>query len=65
MLLCLSGKMIAAATTDNRINMIKGIRDGGIGRWPCAAAHMSNRLIKSTIAKRVNNNSSVDYFQGS
>ena len=41
----------AAATTDNRINVTKGMRDGGIGRWPCAAAHMSNR---------VNNNSSVD-----
>ena len=35
------------------------MKDGGIGRWPCAAAHMLNRVIKSTM-KRVNNNSSVD-----
>ena len=54
-------KRIAVATTDNEINMItKGMRDGGIGRWPCAAAvHMLNRVIK-IIMKRENNNSSVN-----
>ena len=35
-----------------------------IGRWPCAAAHMLNRVIKNTM-NRVENNSSVDCFQGS
>ena len=43
----LPGKRIAVATTDNESNMTKGMRDGGIGRWPCAAAHMLNRVIKS------------------
>ena len=53
-------KEIAVATTDNGTNnMIKGMRDGGIGRWPCAAAHMLNRVIKNTM-KRVNNGNSVD-----
>ena len=51
----LPGKRIAVATTDNGPNMIKGMRDGRIGRWPCAA-HMLNRVIKSTM-KRVNNSS--------
>ena len=54
----LPGKRIAVATTDNGPNMIKGMRDGGIGRWPCAAAHMLNRVIKSTMEKV--HNSSVD-----
>ena len=39
--------MIAVVTTDNGTNMIKGIRDGRIGRWPCAAVHMFNRVIMS------------------
>ena len=55
----LPGKRIAAATTDNGINMIKGMKDGRIGRWPCAAAHMLNRVIKNTM-NRVENNNSVD-----
>ena len=46
----LPGKRIAVATTDNGPNMIKGMRDGRIGRWPCAA-HMLNRVIKSIIEK--------------
>ena len=46
----LPGKRIAVATTDNGPNMIKGMRDGRIGRWPCAA-HMLNRVIKSTMEK--------------
>ena len=51
----LSGKRIAVVTTDNgNSNVIKGMRDGGVGRWPCAAAHMLNRMIKIT-TKRVNN----------
>ena len=44
----LLGKRIAVATTDNGPNMIKGMRDERIGRWPCAA-HMLNRVIKSTM----------------
>ena len=51
-------KRIAAATTDNRTNVTKGMRDGGVGRYSCAAAHMLNGVIKSTM-KRVNS-SSVD-----
>ena len=43
----LPGKRIAVATTDNGPNMIKGMRDGRIGRWPCTAAHMLNRVIKT------------------
>ena len=39
------------------------MRDGGIGRWPCAAAHMLNRVIKNTM-KRVNNNNSIDLLIG-
>ena len=39
--------------------MIKGMRNGRIGRWPCVAAHMLNRVIKNTM-KRADNNSSVD-----
>ena len=35
------------------------MRDGEIGRWSCAAAHMLNRVIKSTM-KKVGKNSSVD-----
>ena len=31
----LPGKRIAVATTDNRLNMIKGMGDGRIGRWHC------------------------------
>ena len=55
----LPGKRIAVATTDNGTNsMIKGMRDGGVIRWPCAAVHMLNRVIKNTL-KRVNNNNSV------
>ena len=54
----LLGKRIAIETTDNGPNMIKGMRDGGIGRWPCAAAHMLNRVIKSTMEKV--HDSSVD-----
>ena len=53
----LPGKRIAVATTDNGPNMIKGMRDGRIGRWPCAA-HMLNRVIKSTMEKV--HDSSVD-----
>ena len=49
----LPGKRIAIATTDNGTNMVKGMRDGGIGRWPCDA-HMLNRMIKNTL-KRMNN----------
>ena len=30
-------KRIAVATTDNGTNMIKGMRDDGVERWPCAA----------------------------
>ena len=55
----LPGKRIVVATTDNGNNMIKGMRYGGIGRWPCAAAHMLNRVIKN-IMNRVDNNSSVN-----
>ena len=56
----LPGNSITVATTDNGTNiMIKRMKDGGIGRWPCAAAHIMNRVIKNTM-KRVNNNSSVD-----
>ena len=51
----LPGKRIAVATTDNGTNsMIKEMRDGGVIRWPCAAVHMLNRVIKNTM-KRVNN----------
>ena len=32
------------------------MRDGKIGRWPCAA-HMLNRVIKKSTMKKVNNNS--------
>ena len=39
----LLGKRIAVATTDNGPNMIKGMRDERIGRWPCAA-HMLNKV---------------------
>ena len=46
----LPGKRIAVTATDNGPNMIKGMRDGRIGRWPCAA-HMLNRVIKSTMEK--------------
>ena len=56
LLLLFHGKRIAVAITDNKINMIKRMRDGRIGRWPCAAAHMLNRVIK-IIMKRVNNKS--------
>ena len=52
----LLGKRIAVATTDNGPNMIKGMRDGRIGRWPCAA-HMLNRVIKKSTMKKVNNSS--------
>ena len=56
----LPGKRIAVATTGNgNNNMIKRMRDGRIGRWPCAVAHMLNRVIKSTM-KGVDNNNSVD-----
>ena len=54
----LPDKRIAiATTTDNGTNMVKGMRDGGIGRWPCVA-HMLNRVIKNTLKKM--NNSCVD-----
>ena len=43
----LPGKRIAVTTTDNGINKVKGMRDGRTVRWPCAA-HMLNRVIKST-----------------
>ena len=55
----LPGKRIAVATTDNGPNMIKGMRDGRIGRWPCAV-HMLNRVIKSTMEKV--HDSSVELF---
>ena len=56
-LLLFHGKKTVVATTDNKTNnMIKEMRDGGIGRWPCVAAHMLNRVIKNTM-KRVDNNS--------
>ena len=51
----LPGKRITVATIDNEPNMIKGMRDERIGRWPCAA-HMLNRVIKSTM-KKVHNSS--------
>ena len=43
-------KRIAVATTDNGTsNMItKGMREGGVGRWPCAAVHMLNRVINNS-----------------
>ena len=44
----LPAKRIVVATTDNGTSMIKGMRNGRIGRWPCAAAHMLNRVIKSS-----------------
>ena len=54
----LPGKRIAVTTTNNGPNMVKGMRDGRIGRWPCAA-HMLNRImIKSTMEKV--DNSSVE-----
>ena len=42
-------KRIAVATTDNGTTWSKGMRDGGIGSWPCATAHMLNRVIKNTM----------------
>ena len=53
----LPGKRIAVATTDNGPNMIKTMRDERMGRWLCAA-HMLNRVIKSTMEKV--HDSSVD-----
>ena len=58
----LPGKRIAVATTDNGTNMVKGMRDGRIGRWPCAA-HMLNRVIKSIMEKVLS--SSVELFSKS
>ena len=57
LLLLFHGKKIAVVTTDNGTNnMIKGIRDRGVGRWPCTAAHMLNRVIKNTMKRMDNNN---------
>ena len=47
----LSVKMIAVTTTDNGTNMIKRNERWRNGRWPCAAAHMLNRVIKNTMKR--------------
>ena len=54
----LPGKRIDVATTDNGPNMTKGMRNGKIGRWPFAAAHMLNVVIMNTMKKC--ENSSVE-----
>ena len=53
----LPGKRVTVPMSFNEPNMIKGMIDGRIRRWPCSA-HILNRVIKNTI-KRVDN-SSVD-----
>ena len=43
----------------------KKMRYRGVGRWPCAAAHMLNRVIKSTWRKWPTTTTMFTYFQGS
>ena len=50
-------KNFSKSARDGALDPVIG-RDEEIRRWPCAAAHMLNRVIKNAM-KRVNNNNSV------